>query len=63
MKVKIGNDYSETQNIHSSVPQGSVLGPLLLLIFVNDLRNDMKSEIKLFADDICCTWEIACQAS
>ena len=51
MKVRIGNSYSETQNISSRVPQGSVLGPLFL-IFIKDLTNDIKSEIKLFFDDV-----------
>ena len=42
MKVKIGSTYSETQYIP--------LRPLLFLIFVNDLSNDIKLEIELFAD-------------
>ena len=50
MKVEIGNNYSETQYIASSVPRGSVLKPLLFLILISDLPNDIKSEIKLFAD-------------
>ena len=52
MKVKIGNNYSEIQYILSGVPQGPLLEPLLFLIFINDLPNDIKSEIELFAGDV-----------
>ena len=50
-RVVLNGMASEWAAISSGVPQGSVLGPLLFLIFVNDLEEGTKSKIKFFADD------------
>ena len=35
----------------SGVPQGTVLGPLMFLLYINDISNNLTSHIRLFADD------------
>lgn len=47
----INNDSSSICDVTSGVPQGSVLAPLLFLIFINDLPDGVTSFIRIFADD------------
>ena len=51
-RVIINGTSSSWKPIKSGVPQGSVLGPLLFLIFINDLPENIVCNPKLFADDV-----------
>ena len=50
-RVLLNGKKSEWAEISAGVPQGSVLGPLLFLVYINDLVGNVRCDIKLFADD------------
>lgn len=51
-KVKIGDKLSEEIIINNGVPQGSKIGPILFLLYINILKNSLKfCKVKFFADD------------
>ena len=50
-QVVLEGKRSQTAKVTSGVPQGTVLGPLLFLVFINDMPDSVTSNIRLFADD------------
>ena len=50
-RVVLEGSFSDFKQINAGVPQGSILGPLLFLVFIDDIVNDIGSNVKLFADD------------
>ncbi|XP_061185471.1 uncharacterized protein LOC133193522 [Saccostrea echinata] len=50
-KVVIDGFSSNHETVNAGVPQGSVLGPFLFLLYINDICDDLVNNIRLFADD------------
>ena len=50
-KVQVNGEYSGWRDVTSGIPQDSVLRPILFVLYINDLPDQISSEIYLFADD------------
>ena len=60
--VLLNGQSSEWLPIKAGVPQGSILGPLFFLIYINDLADDLPTNVKIFADDTSLSSTVTKQA-
>ena len=51
--VNLGNAFSQPTCVSSGVPQGSILGPILFPIYINDMSQAVKCNLFLSAEDTC----------
>ena len=50
-RVVVDGEVPSFVKVTSGVPQGTVLGPLIFLLFINDIHENLDSTLRLFADD------------
>ena len=55
--ISMENANSDKASLTCGVPQGSILGPLLFLIYINDIPQASESVLLLYADDICLVFQ------
>ena len=48
---------SHIEDVRAGIPQGSRLGPLLFILYINDIKEGLESEILIFADDTTLIWK------
>ena len=58
--VVVDGSRSSWRDVTSGVPQGSVIGPTLFLLYINDIQDNIQSTMKLFADD-CAIYREICK--
>ena len=55
--VNIGDKFSTSADLKCGAPQGSILGPLLFLLYVNDMPQSVECGLFLYADDSCLVYQ------
>ena len=57
-RVVFNGSYSDLSILKAGIPQGSILGPLLFFVYINDIVDNLESNINLFADDTSLSLEV-----
>ena len=55
--VNVDKSFSDPGKFECGVPQGSILGPLMFLLYVNDMPGEISCEMLLYADDACLVFQ------